>query len=117
MEAPLRSASCSSQLTAILKKNGRLKRRGWCTTCCEIVSPALFCCILLLGYSLSEVFVINAGLYASLKFDVAPLLELAFESADGLVDGGGGGGDSSAVSIGQVNAVRNMIEVRVRVRP
>ena len=74
MEAPLRSASCSSQLTAILKKNGRLKRRGWCTTCCEIVSPALFCCILLLGYSLSEVFVINAGLYASLKFDVAPLL-------------------------------------------
>ena len=57
MEAPLRSASCSSQLTAILKKNGRLKRRGWCTTCCEIVSPALFCCILLLGYSLSEVFV------------------------------------------------------------
>ena len=54
--------------------------------------------------------VINAGLYASLKFDVAPLLELAFESADGMVNGAGGGDDSSAVSIGQVNAVRNMIE-------
>ena len=57
---------------------------------------------------------INAGLYASLKFDVAPLLELAFESADGMVDGGGGGDDSSAVSIGQVNAVRNMIEPILR---
>jgi hypothetical protein len=49
MDAPTRSASGGAQLAAILKKNVRLKRRGWCTTCCEIVSPALFCCILLLG--------------------------------------------------------------------
>ena len=52
MEEPIRSASAGAQLKAILKKNGRLKRRGWCTTCCEIISPALFCCILVLGYTL-----------------------------------------------------------------
>ena len=109
MEAPIRSASVSSQLTAILKKNGRLKRRGWCTTCCEIVSPALFCCILLLGYSLSEVILIEAGLYASLQFDVAPLLEIAFESADGLVDGGGGK-ESSYDPSSLVFDVRGIIE-------
>ena len=53
---PFRTAATGSsarqQLKAILKKNGQLKRRSWCTTCCEIVSPALFCCILVLGYTL-----------------------------------------------------------------
>lgn len=72
-----RPASGCAQLRAVLRKNARLKRRGWCTTCCEILSPALFCSILVLGYTLSDEVLFNASMYASLKFDLVPLLEVS----------------------------------------
>ena len=70
------AASSTRQLGAVLRKNARLKRRSCCVTCCELFSPAIFCCILVLGFNLSSEEYIKAGLYAALSFDVAPLVDL-----------------------------------------
>ena len=77
-------------------------------------------------YSLSDVELVNAGLYASLKFDVAPLLELAFESADSLLDdrgnqteSGGGGGmtESDGGEGGEFDPTRLVLDVRRLLKP
>ena len=63
MPAPA-EARRSSQLKAVLRKNVLLKRRAWKTSCCEILSPALFLSILVLGYYLSDITYIAAANYS-----------------------------------------------------
>ena len=100
-EAPPPLASSGSVLWCILKKNLLLKRRAYKTTLCELFSPALFLSILVLGYSLSDVTYLDAGIYAATTLRLEPLLE----AAQPLLDGtdlsqsaacafGGGGGSS-----------------------
>ena len=68
---------------------------------------------------------VNAGLYASLKFDVAPLLELAFESADSLLDdrgnqtesGGGEGGEGGGGEGDEFDPSRLVLDVRRLLKP
>ena len=83
------AASSARQLGAVLRKNARLKHRSCCVTCCELFSPAIFCCILVLGFNLSSEEYIKAGLYAALSFDVAPLVDLALEVGEFDVDSNG----------------------------
>ena len=66
--------------TAYLKTKLVLKTRSPITTFFELVSPALFVGILVLGYFLSDVDTIEAGLYAVTHFDVRPLFAVFFDN-------------------------------------
>ena len=66
--------------TAYLKTKLLLKTRSPITTFFELVSPALFVGILVLGYFLSDVDTIEAGLYAVTHFDVRPLFAVFFDN-------------------------------------
>ena len=65
---------------AYLKTKLLLKTRSPITTFFELVSPALFVGILVLGYFLSDVDTIEAGLYAVTHFDVRPLFAVFFDN-------------------------------------
>ena len=76
-----RPASLSmTAFTAYLKTKLLLKTRSPITTFFELVSPALFVGILVLGYFLSDVDTIEAGLYAVTHFDVRPLFAVFFDN-------------------------------------
>ena len=66
--------------TAYLKTKLVLKTRSPITTFFELVSPALFVGILVLGYFLSDIDTIEAGLYAVTHFDVRPLFAVFFDN-------------------------------------
>ncbi|KAJ1623329.1 hypothetical protein T492DRAFT_912663, partial [Pavlovales sp. CCMP2436] len=67
------------QLRALLRKNWLLKRRAPVTTAFEVLLPVLFMCLLVFGFTLSEVEVFGEGVYNGQYVNVA-----------GLVDGLGG---------------------------
>lgn len=75
--------SSASVLWCILKKNFLLKRRAYKTSLCELFSPALFLSILVLGYALSSVDYISAGVYAATTLELGPLLSAAQPLLDG----------------------------------
>ena len=77
-------ASSSSVLGCMLKKNLILKRRAYKTTLCELFSPALFLSILVLGYALSDVDYISAGIYAATTLRLEPLLSALQPVLDGV---------------------------------
>lgn len=75
-----RIARGRDQLRSALWRQALLKRRAACATCCELTSPALFLCILVLGYYLSDPEAFPSAVYAMLNLDLAPLLELGIAS-------------------------------------
>ena len=72
---PSDARSSSSQLKAVLRKNMLLKRRAWKTSLCELLSPALFLSILVLGYYLSDIDYFAAASYARTTLLLGPLLD------------------------------------------
>ena len=65
------------QLWALLRKNATLKRRSPCAFVCELITPILFSLVLVLGYSLSDVDLFPAGIYAQPSLSAALPLQLA----------------------------------------
>ena len=66
----------SRQRRALLGVHATLKRRAPRTTCIEIFSPAAFLLILVIGYSFSHVSHFDAAVYAVLKLDMLPLIQV-----------------------------------------
>ena len=92
------------QLGAMLRKNLLLKARNPCVTFCEILSPVLLMYVLVLGYTLSDVDLYPAVIYADGKVDALVPLQLAGlrpltppppedAGGGGASSMGGGGGD------------------------
>jgi hypothetical protein len=81
------------QLRAMLHKNVLLKARNPCVTFCEILSPVLLVYVLVLGYTLSDVDLFPAMIYAGGKVDALVPLQLAGlrPLAPPPEDAGGGG--------------------------
>ena len=96
-------ASSASTLWAVLRKNAILKRRAWKTSICEVVSPAIFLSVLVLGYLLSSVTYIDAGIYAATTLQLTPLID----AIQPLVDGG-------ASAAAAASACENVTSVSVR---
>jgi len=71
-----RVARRTDQLRVSLWKHVLVKRRAPKATVCELVSPALFISILVLGYYLSDPAQFPAAIYAAIRLDIGPLLEL-----------------------------------------
>ena len=63
-------ASCMQQTIALVRKNVLNKMRTPVGTVLELVSPALFILILVLGYSLSEEEFVEVGKYDEWEFDL-----------------------------------------------
>lgn len=95
MPAPA-EARRSSQLKAVLRKNVLLKRRAWKTSCCEILSPALFLSILVLGYYLSDITYIAAANYSMTTLFFGPFLEALAPLARASSTGASAGASSLA---------------------
>ena len=87
-DGPPRAARRTEQLRSTLWKNLLIKRRAPRTTCCEITSPALFICILVLGFYLSSIDSYPEAVYAAIRLDVGALLELAVGFTSGAADPG-----------------------------
>ena len=65
-----RRVNPTTQLVALLRKNGIQKRRTIRTTCCELFSPVLMITVLVLAYNLSEVTYKRANMYTEMKVDL-----------------------------------------------
>lgn len=63
-------ASCMQQVRALVRKNFLNKIRTPISTFLELLSPAIFMLILVLGYNLSEERYRDAGTYSQLVFDL-----------------------------------------------
>ncbi len=82
-------ASCFQQTRALVRKNLLNKIRTPVSTFLELLSPAIFMLILVLGYSLSEERNVSSRSYAELEFDfpneVLTTSLLSFIGASGVV--------------------------------
>ncbi|CAM9550085.1 unnamed protein product, partial [Chrysoparadoxa australica] len=81
-------APALQQLGALLKKNFKLKLKAPVSTLFEICSPLLVTFLLVLGYSLSEVIVVQQRDYTSLNLSVPPATNVTPPSSTAGAQGG-----------------------------
>ncbi|CAM9472264.1 unnamed protein product [Scytosiphon promiscuus] len=66
----VRDPNAVGEIGALLRRNYIERRRTKSTTFCELCSPVLLLCVLVYGYSLSDVLVFPEKVYSSIRLDL-----------------------------------------------
>ena len=75
VDRPPSVAKARDQLQTLIWKHALLKRRAPKSFLCELMSPALFICILVLGYYLADISYKKGKEYVTLDLDITPIAQ------------------------------------------